>query len=158
MQIAVCHPQLVEKLVLASSFYQRDGLFAGFFDFMETASLDNMPKQLQEEFLKLTPDKDKLQVMHDRDKNRMLAFKDWSDDLIRSINMPVLLITGDKDVMTLEHTLKMYRLFPNAQLAILPGTHGAYLGEITTVVADSKQTEITAILIKEFLLSLEFRV
>ena len=45
----------------------------------------------------------------------------------------------------------MFRLFPNAQLSILPGLHGAYLGEVTTGMEQSKLPEMTVEMIEEFL-------
>lgn len=89
--------------------------------------------------------------MHDKDSDRMIVFKDWSDDDLRSIKAPALIINGDKDVVTNEHALKMSKLIPNAELMILPATHGAYFGEICTGVPGSKLPEITVEAIEEFL-------
>jgi pimeloyl-ACP methyl ester carboxylesterase len=41
-------------------------------------------------------------------------------DLAR-ITAPTLVMTGDDDMMTLEHTAALYRAVPGAQLAVLPG-------------------------------------
>ena len=40
-------------------------------------------------------------------------------DLAR-VTPPVLLISGDRDLVTLEHTLAMYHALPDAQLAVIP--------------------------------------
>jgi pimeloyl-ACP methyl ester carboxylesterase len=130
MQLAIRHTQLVHKVVIASSFYKRSGFDDWFWDFMPNASLDNMPKALQEAFFAINNDQAALETMHNRDRDRMLAFEDWSDDAIRSITMPALVIAGDKDVIRPEHTLELYRMLPNAQLCILPAGHGDYIGEI----------------------------
>lgn len=151
MQLAARHPGLVKKLVIASSFYKREGLFKGFFDFMATASLENMPMGLQEAYLAINNDRAALEIMHNRDRDRMLAFQDWPDDLLRNITAPTLLIGGDQDVMTPEHFVAMFRLFPKAQLAILPGGHGAYLGEVTQRHLSGNTPEIAAKLILNFL-------
>jgi len=47
--------------------------------------------------------------------------------------------------------MEKFRLLSNAKLAILPGGHGEYIGEITTVKAESKPLEMTVTMIKEFL-------
>ena len=40
---------------------------------------------------------------------------------------PVLVMSGDRDAITLEHTLAIYRALPKAELCILPGTgHGTF--------------------------------
>lgn len=151
MQIAIRHPKLVNKLVIASSFYKRSGMLPGFFEGMENASLENMPVPLQTAYLKVAPDKSHLQVMHDKDKERMLHFMDWPDDALRSITFPTLLILGDHDVVTTDHVLEMSRLMPHAELMILPGTHGSYIGEVCSAKEGSKIPALTADVIEEFL-------
>lgn len=151
MQIAIRHPSVAHKLVVISAFYKREGMISGFFEGMEKASLKNMPMPLQEAYVKVAPDKNQLQTMHDKDKERMLHFKDWTDDDLRSIKAPTLLMVADHDVMTVEHTVIMSRLIPNAELMVLPGIHGSFIGEICTVNKRSKMTETTSAMIKEFL-------
>lgn len=53
-----------------------------------------------------------------------------TEDLAR-ITVPVLVLAGDDDVATLEHTVAMYESIPNSQLAIVPGTSHAVLKERT---------------------------
>ena len=44
---------------------------------------------------------------------------------LHTITAPCLIMGGDRDVITLEHLVKMYRNIPNSWLCILPGaTHG----------------------------------
>lgn len=151
MQIGIRHPELVNKLVIVSSFYKRDGLMPGFFEMMSNASLDNMPEPLKEAYLKVAPDKDKLQVMHDKDKERMLTFKDWTNEALRSITAPALLIIANKDIVTPEHAMAMSRLIPQAELMILPGIHGYCIGEVCTMKQGSRLPELTVVAIEEFL-------
>ncbi|NOT74014.1 MAG: alpha/beta hydrolase [Cyclobacteriaceae bacterium] len=151
MQVAIRHPEVVNKLIIASAFYKREGMMPGFFDFMKTASLENMPEQLKTAYLEVAPDKDHLQVMHDKDRDRMINFKDWKDDDLKSITMPTLILSADKDVMSPEHATVMHRLITNSQLVILPGVHGAYIGESITAKKGSKIPELTIGVIEEFL-------
>lgn len=151
MQIALRHTAMVNKLVIASSFYKREGMITGFFDSMHQATLDNMPDLLKKAYVQVAPDKDQLQVMFEKDRQRMLDFKDWSDETLRSIQAPTLLMAGDRDVMTPEHAVEMLRLLPHAQLAILPGGHGDYLGEITTIKEGRTIVNFTVAMIEEFL-------
>jgi pimeloyl-ACP methyl ester carboxylesterase len=151
MQIAIRHPEIVNNLVIASAFYQRDGLIPGFFEGMEKASLDNMPAPLKTAYLEVAPDKNHLEAMHDKDRDRMLRFKDWSDQSLRSIKAPTLLIIGDQDIVRPEHAVKMARILPHARLMVLAATHGSYLGETCTAKPGSKMPERTAEMILEFL-------
>src|SRR5215471_16135510 len=79
MQIAIRHPEMVDKIVVASGAYKRDGFIPGFFAMMQNASLDNMPQPLKDAFLKINPDTNALRNMHDKDAARMIAFNDWKD-------------------------------------------------------------------------------
>jgi pimeloyl-ACP methyl ester carboxylesterase len=151
MQIAIRHPAIVNKIVVIAGVYRRDGFIAGFFDGMEKATIDNMPPALKTAYLKVAPDKNNFQTMFERDKARMISFKDWSDESLRSIKAPALMMVGDKDVITVEHTLKMSALIPNARLAVVPGSHGSYIGEVCAVEKDSKMPEAVVVMVEEFL-------
>jgi len=151
MQIAIRHPAIVDKLVLAAAAYKRDGFLPGFFDGMQHATLANMPQGLKDAFLKVNPDSNKLQIMFEKDRDRMIAFKDLADDKVRSINAPALIVIGDADVITPEHAVEMYRLIPNSELAVIPGGHGKYIGEITTQSSDTKDIDFVVAMTKEFL-------
>ena len=151
MQIATRHPNLVEKLVIISSFYKRDGMIPAFFESMQQATLENMPALLKTYYLQINNDQKGLQRMFNKDKERMLNFKDWKDEDLASIKNPSLIIAGDKDVVTPEHAIKMSHIIPHAQLMILPGTHGSFIGEICAAEERSKMPETTVAFIKEFL-------
>ena len=89
--------------------------------------------------------------MYEKDVKRMVEFKDWKAEDIHSINVPALIIIGDKDVVRPEHAVEMFRLLQHARLSILPGIHGAYIGEVTTGVEYSKIADLTVSIIEEFL-------
>src|SRR5439155_5587770 len=99
LQIAIRHPQVVNKLVLASAAYKREGMQPGFFEGLQHASLKNMPQPLKEAFLRENPDPKGLQAMFDRDRARMLAFKDFSDSDIHAIQAPSFILNVDADVV-----------------------------------------------------------
>ena len=46
----------------------------------------------------------------------------WTDDEIRSVAAPTLLVVGDRDFVRLDHAAEMLDLFPDCRLAVLPGT------------------------------------
>ena len=151
MQVAVRHPNAVRKLILASAFYKRAGMQAGFWEFMKHASLEYMPKVYQDEYLRINNSQTGLQAMHDRDATRMQTFTDWADDVLISIKAPALLIVGDQDVMSVEHTVEMHRLLANSRLAVLPANHGSYMGEVMSPDPESKVPELFVTMLCEFL-------
>ncbi|WP_348085444.1 alpha/beta hydrolase [Dyadobacter sp.] len=151
LQIAIRHPEVVNKIIVVAGAYQREGFITGFFEGMQHATLDNMPQQLKVAYEKVAPDKTQLIVMFKKDKQRMIDFKDIPDQSVQSIKAPALFMVADKDVITIEHTVRMSKLVPVAELAVLPGGHGSYIGEVGSIKAGSKLPEVTVALVGEFL-------
>lgn len=53
----------------------------------------------------------------------------FSPDYLRKIKIPVMIVLGDKDAVTLEHGIEMHRLIKDSQLCILPNTSHAVFNE-----------------------------
>ena len=151
LQVAIRHPRAVRKLVFASSFTKREGAQPQLWEFIKQADIANMPQALKEAFLAVNPDAQKLKTMHDKDAARMASFADVPDATVRAVGAPTLVITGDRDVVRLEHALELSRLFPDARLLVLPAGHGDYLAEASTAPADTGYAEVTARLVERFL-------
>jgi pimeloyl-ACP methyl ester carboxylesterase len=151
LQIAVRHPQLVHKLISIAGAWKREGLIPGFFEGMQGASLDNMPHLLKDAYLNVNPDRKGFETMFEKDKQRMIDFRDYNNEDLKAIQAPALMVVADKDVITVEHTAQMAKLIPNAQLLVLPGVHGTCIGEICSAKKGSVLPVATALLIKEFL-------
>lgn len=62
-----------------------------------------------------------------------------TDDLAR-IGAPTLVVVGDDDIVTLEHTIALYRAIPGSELAVVPGTSHALAmekpGHVNRLVLD----------------------
>lgn len=150
LQIAIRHPEIVNKLILASTLYKRDGMPGGFFEGMAQATFESMPQPLKDAYLKVNPDPKGLLAMFHRDVARMVSFKDIRQQDIQAIQVPALVINGDAEVIRAEHALELARALPHAQLAILPGGHGEYIGEICQN-QDSKLPKMVTGMIETFL-------
>jgi pimeloyl-ACP methyl ester carboxylesterase len=156
LEIAIRHPEIVDKIIALAGADKRDRFPAGFFDGFEGATIDKLPPPLKDAFLKVTPDTARLHTMFNRDVERMKNFPDIPDEKIKSIKVPVLLMTGDQDVISPEATAKMHQLIPGSRLIVLPGPHGACIGAIEAGPvypgqAANEQPKITAALVEEFL-------
>lgn len=152
MQVAIRHPHLVRKLVLASCFYKREGLYPWLWEFMKEPKIEMMPQIYKDVYLSINPGNQKgLQAMHDKDANRMKTFKDWKDEDLKAIKAPALIVIGDQDVVRPEHAVDMHRLISNSRLAILPGNHGSYMGEIMTPSPDATAMDYFVAQVREFL-------
>jgi len=54
------------------------------------------------------------------------AEPNFTNEELESIEAPTLLIVGDRDIVTPEHAVEMFRTIPGAQLCVVPNAcHGA---------------------------------
>ena len=156
LQIAIRHPEIVNKIVALAGADKRERFPAGFFEGFEGATIDQLPPPLKDAFLRVNPDTARLHVMFDRDVERMKNFPDIPDEKVKAIKVPILLMTGDQDVISPEATMKMQRLIPGSRLLVLPGQHGTCIATLESGTAyagqkENKQPEVTVALIGEFL-------
>jgi pimeloyl-ACP methyl ester carboxylesterase len=50
----------------------------------------------------------------------------FTTEELQSVGAPTLLIVGDRDIVTPEHAVEMFRTIPRAQLCVVPNAgHGA---------------------------------
>jgi pimeloyl-ACP methyl ester carboxylesterase len=151
IQLAIRHPDQINKIIAASALCKRSGVPNQFWEFMSNAKIEDMPQQLKDAYKAVASDTHHLQAMHDKCAQRMVEFNDIPDELLKSIKAPTLIINGDTDVGTSEHAVEMHRLIPNSQLMIIPGGHGAYIGEIITLQPGYKESDFIVPLIEKFL-------
>ncbi|WP_240432873.1 alpha/beta fold hydrolase [Taibaiella koreensis] len=130
LELGHSYPGRVHKLIAISCNYLRSGMIDGFFEGLGKATLNDMPEMFRNAFLELTPDRNRLQTMFEKDVTRRLQFRDRDDDYISSIQAPAFIMASDKDVIRLEHIVRIARLLPDSRLVILPGLHGSVLGAI----------------------------
>ncbi|WP_029032245.1 alpha/beta fold hydrolase [Salinarimonas rosea] len=142
LQLAVRHPDKVDRLVAASAAYDARGMqpqFAAMIPDMTPDMLIGTP--LEADYRELAPDPEGFRALAEK----LIALEHepmaWEEQ-VRGIEAPVLLIAGDADVVTLEHTVAMFRLLGGgamgdmgapvaaSRLAILPATsHTAVIGQ-----------------------------
>jgi pimeloyl-ACP methyl ester carboxylesterase len=134
LEIAIRHPELVRKLVLMSIGLSNDGLYPGTQEQIEEADpadLDGSVFQLA--YAEVAPDPERWRGLVAKVNALDRAFTGWSADEVAAIEAPTLVIAGDSDIVTPEHTVEIFRLrgggvegathgLPDSELAILPGT------------------------------------
>jgi pimeloyl-ACP methyl ester carboxylesterase len=151
LEIALRHPDLINKIIICSAFYKRSAVVPGFWEGFDHVDFSMMPQQFKDEFLKVNNNPSALRNMFDKDVQRMKTFKGWTDEQIQSIQAPAFIMNGDQDVGSAEHAVEMFRMLPHAKLAILPGAHGEFIGEINPAIEHSVLPEITVSLVEKFL-------
>lgn len=142
LQLAIRHPEKVGKIVALSASYDAKGwqpAFVAFIPQMKPEMFVGTP--MEDEWKKLAVNPDGFRPMVEK----MIALEHeplaWENE-IKALKHPVLLIAGDADVATLEHTIAMFRLLGGGEmgdmgkplaasrLAILPATsHTAVIGQ-----------------------------
>lgn len=130
IEIGLRHAEYARKLIIVSAFYKRSGTPPEFWNMFDDIKFEMMPAPLKDAFLKVNNDPEALLNMFKKDAERMKNFEGWTDDEMRSIQTPSLIVIGDRDVPTTEHAVEMSRMIPNSRLAILPGDHGSFMNDI----------------------------
>jgi pimeloyl-ACP methyl ester carboxylesterase len=130
LEIAIHHPALVDRLIFGSSMYKRSGCAPAFWQGFGNARFEDMPEVYKKVFLSINPNPALLQIMFDQCVQRMQKFTDIPDSSVHAVQAKTLIILGDHDVPLIEGAVAMVRLMPHASLAVFPGGHGDYMGEI----------------------------
>ncbi len=154
LQLAIRHPDRVEKLILASGAFDAAGWQPEFTAMIPQMSRDMfVGTPMEEAYREHAADPDGFPALVDKliqlEKEPMA----WGED-VAELDLPVLLIAGDSDVATNEHQVELFRLLgggamgdmgvplPRVRLAILPATSH------TAVIT---QTDLLGIFIDQFL-------
>jgi pimeloyl-ACP methyl ester carboxylesterase len=114
LMLAVRHPDLVRRLVISGVNIAPEGLRPDDLEELRANQIPT-PTTIDEKLAHLwltSPTEAELNL-----------------GLLAKINQPVLVISGDRDATTLEHTLKIFHALPDAELCVLPGTdHATFSG------------------------------
>jgi pimeloyl-ACP methyl ester carboxylesterase len=132
--VALRHPEVVRKLVLASVTFNLSGVHPGLMD----GFADMKPEMMfgspwHDEYLRIAPRPDDFATLFAKKTAMDRNIQDIPAEAIAAIKAPTLLIVGDSDIVRPEHAVEMFRLLgggvagdmaglPNSQLAVLPGT------------------------------------
>ena len=134
LQVAIRHPEVVRKLVLASVYYNNDGVYPEMLEAIETITPEAFAgTPWREEYDRIAPNPEDFPTLVAKLKELDLTFVGWPPEDIQAIEAPALVIIGDSDVVRPEHTVEMFRLMgggvagdlaglPSSRLAVLPGT------------------------------------
>jgi pimeloyl-ACP methyl ester carboxylesterase len=134
LELAMQHPGRVRRLVFAGgTSYRPDGLYPEALAEPESGADDLTGSVWHQAYLRVAPDPSAWPVLVAKNNELDRTFAGWTDEDIKAITTPALLIIGDSDIVRPEHTMKMFRLLgggvigdmaglPASQLAVLPGT------------------------------------
>ena len=148
LQLAIRHPEKVNKLVAAAGVYDFSGWQPEFRSLIPQLTVEffiNTP--LAAEYRKLAPDTSGFPEL----ARKLIAVEKAPLALeqdVRQLKSPVLIITGDADGVTLEHSVAFFKLLgggvmgdmgkplPASRLAVLPATsHTAVITQTDLLIA-----------------------
>jgi pimeloyl-ACP methyl ester carboxylesterase len=154
LQLAIDHPELVGKLVLASVSYRLDGLHPGMMDGLQQLQPEHLAgTPFEQDYARVAPNPGDWPKLIEKIKDMETDLPEWTADDIRAIAAPTMLVYGDSDIVRPEHMAELFRLvgggvigdlagLPRSRLAVLPGTT-----HITLV----RRTDWLASMVGEFL-------
>lgn len=135
LRVAIDRPDLVDRLVLISGAFHRDGLI------MLPEAGGTPPPALVARYAEVSPDG----AEHFPAVIAKIALAAAEEpglcrEDLAAVVRPTLVMAGDDDLVTLDHTVQLYESLANAQLAILPAASHLLLFEhpslCTQLVAD----------------------
>ena len=68
-------------------------------------------------------------MIYDQLRKLDLYHPKFTDEQIKSIQTPTLVMSGDHDLIKIGHTVKLFQLLPHAYLCVVPGAHHSLLQE-----------------------------
>jgi pimeloyl-ACP methyl ester carboxylesterase len=122
--MALTRPDLVRSLVFIGNALTVEGLPAEMRPMLEHMSVDMLPPFLREQYAAVSPDgPEHFDTVWEKLATtiKALPYVDMSE--LQHLAIPVLVLAGDQDMMTVGHAEAIRQLVPNARLAIVPGTH-----------------------------------
>lgn len=135
--VAINRPDLVDRLVLISCAFHRDGMI------LHPSAEGTPPPQLVDAYAEVSPDgRDHFAAVIAKIAKAATEEPGLCPADLHTVIRPTLVMAGDDDLVTLDHTLALYQNLPNAQLAIVPATSHLLLFE---------KPELCTALVREFL-------
>jgi len=134
LQMAIRHPDLVRRLVLASTSFSSDGMHAAALEMFPSITPELFAgSPIEEAYLRTAPKPADFPKLVEKLTQLDTTPFAWSEQDIRSIAAPTLIVLGDSDGIRLEHAVELFALrgggvmgdlagLPESQLAVLPGT------------------------------------
>jgi pimeloyl-ACP methyl ester carboxylesterase len=157
-QLAVDHPELVGRLVLASFAYRLDGLHPGLMDNIQGLKPEHLAgTPFERDYARVAPNPGDWPRLIEKITQMDADLPEWTADTLRGVTAPTMLVIGDSDIVRPEHSVEMFRLFgggvpgdvaglPRARLAVLPGTTHVTLVQradwLGSMVAEFLDTEV----------------
>lgn len=127
LMLAVRYPDLVRRVVASGANLDPQGLTADSFRETQTSTpMEEFDEDQQKQYAEMSPDgAAHLPIFADKLRTLWLTHPtadELSPSLLQRIEVPVLVMAGDRDEIRLEHTNLIFKSLRNGRLWILPHT------------------------------------
>jgi pimeloyl-ACP methyl ester carboxylesterase len=119
LDIAIHHPERVTSLAVTGAQSRVDGYTEENQEWVRT--FDPALEPVSEAYTRLSPDgAGHWPSLLERLRPMWTAEPDFTREQLEGIGLPTLIVFGDRDIVTPEHAVEMFRTIPDAQLCIVP--------------------------------------
>ena len=118
-ELVISYPDRVRRAVVASADHRNDR--GGEADPARLPTPDDF-QAMRDAYVANAPDPGAFDAVAERTSGLVQSFTGWTDDQLRDVRLPVLILVGDTDFIHVENAAEAMRLLPQGQLAVLPGT------------------------------------
>lgn len=136
LQIAIRHPEVVNKVLLVSTPYIREQIRPEFLTGMSAMNAEAAGAMLEtpmyQYYSSVAPQVEDWATLVGKVGEMLSQDYDWSED-VAAVEVPVLVLVGDSDMISSSHATELFKLLggdvagdfvglPTSQLAVLPRT------------------------------------
>jgi len=134
LELAYAHPEKVLKVVAIGANFSHENFIAEPNDVVMDQNdplfqkISEMKKKSLTSIQRLSPDTLKVPEIKKKLEALMANYPNFTTEQLKTIKVPFLVVAGDHDLISLDHTLTLYKSLPQAELFIVP--HASHLALI----------------------------
>ena len=132
LDMAIHHPERVAKLAVTGANADFGGYTTENQEWI--GGFDPASQPVSADYARLSPDgAEHWPVLLGRLKSMWAAEPNFTNEELQSIEAHTLLVIGDRDIVTPEHAVEMFRTIPRAQLCVVPKADHGVMPEETVL-------------------------
>lgn len=126
LELAFAYPEKVLKIITLGANYTHENFMAPPDSVIMEANDPLIVKtsvglqRLSDAFERLSPNPERLPIIKKKLTALMEKYPNFTTDQLTTIETPFLVIVGDHDLISIDHTISLFKSLPKAQLFILP--------------------------------------
>lgn len=116
-------PEMVNRFVCISGSYHYRGYTRAFAKSFEESTVESLDPMMVQVYNWTSPDDpEHFPIVFEKIKGMSNSHPRYTKKELESIQVATLIMSGDADIVSLEHTVNFFKRLPKAQLSMVPGT------------------------------------